>query len=168
MMEFAQATAGCAGSIVINKIDARRAPTEQVLAEIRETFGRECLPLNLPAERRHAGRRLLLQARRASRGLLLGRGRTPRSSTRSSKSTKQLMALYLEQGEELTPEQLHDPFEQALREGHLVPVCFVSARNRRRRRGAARSVRAADAESAGRQSAALPQGRGRRARSACR
>jgi elongation factor G len=37
------------------------------------------------------------------------------------------MALYLEQGEELTPEQLHDPFEQALREGHLVPVCFVSA-----------------------------------------
>ena len=37
------------------------------------------------------------------------------------------MALYLEQGEELTPEQLHDAFEQALREGHLTPVCFVSA-----------------------------------------
>ena len=40
---------------------------------------------------------------------------------------EQLMALYLEQGEELSPEQLHDPFEQALREGHLVPVCFASA-----------------------------------------
>ena len=40
---------------------------------------------------------------------------------------EKLMALYLEQGEELTPEQLHDPFERALREGHLVPVCFVSA-----------------------------------------
>ena len=39
----------------------------------------------------------------------------------------ELMALYLEQGEELNPEQLHDPFERALREGHLVPVCFVSA-----------------------------------------
>ncbi len=37
------------------------------------------------------------------------------------------MALYLEQGEEISPEQLHDPFEQALREGHLVPVCFASA-----------------------------------------
>src|SRR3989440_13026287 len=37
------------------------------------------------------------------------------------------MALYLEQGEELSPEQLHDPFEQALREGHLEPVCFASA-----------------------------------------
>jgi len=38
-----------------------------------------------------------------------------------------LMELYLEQGEELQPEQLHDPFEKALREGHLVPICFVSA-----------------------------------------
>jgi elongation factor G len=38
-----------------------------------------------------------------------------------------LMALYLEQGADVSPEQLHDPFEQALREGHLVPVCFVSA-----------------------------------------
>src|SRR5204862_4319429 len=40
---------------------------------------------------------------------------------------EKLRALYLEQGEELSPEQLHDPFEQALREGHLVPVCFASA-----------------------------------------
>jgi elongation factor G len=40
-----------------------------------------------------------------------------------------LMELYLEQGEELSPQQLHAPFEQALREGHLVPICFVSARS---------------------------------------
>jgi elongation factor G len=38
-----------------------------------------------------------------------------------------LMAVYLEQGEELSPEQLHDPFEKALREDHLVPICFCSA-----------------------------------------
>ena len=41
---------------------------------------------------------------------------------------EELMALYLEQGEELSPEQLHAPFEKALREGHLVPICFASAR----------------------------------------
>ena len=41
---------------------------------------------------------------------------------------EELMELYLEQGEELEPEQLHDPFEKALRSGHLVPVCFTSAR----------------------------------------
>jgi elongation factor G len=28
----------------------------------------------------------------------------------------------------VNPEQLHDPFETALRDGHLVPICFVSAR----------------------------------------
>ena len=38
------------------------------------------------------------------------------------------MALYLEQGE-ISPDQLHAPFEKALRERHLIPVCFVSARN---------------------------------------
>ena len=35
-----------------------------------------------------------------------------------------LMEVYLEQGAEITPEQLHDPFERALRRGHLIPVCF--------------------------------------------
>ena len=40
---------------------------------------------------------------------------------------EELMELYLEQGESLQPDQLHDPFEKALREGHLIPVCFVSA-----------------------------------------
>jgi elongation factor G len=37
------------------------------------------------------------------------------------------MELYLEQGEEIGHEQLHDAFEKALREGHLIPVCFTSA-----------------------------------------
>src|SRR4030095_6529449 len=41
---------------------------------------------------------------------------------------EELMALYLEQGEELSPEQLHAPFEKALREGHLIPICFASTR----------------------------------------
>lgn len=40
-----------------------------------------------------------------------------------------LMELYLEQGDAIRPEQLHEPFERALREGHLVPICFTSAAN---------------------------------------
>ena len=41
-----------------------------------------------------------------------------------------VMDHYLEQGESgLQREELHDAFEQCLREGHLVPVCFVSARS---------------------------------------
>src|SRR6185437_932269 len=36
---------------------------------------------------------------------------------------------YLDEGEDaLSPQQLHDAFEQCLREGHLIPICFVSAR----------------------------------------
>jgi elongation factor G len=38
-----------------------------------------------------------------------------------------LMTAYLDQGE-VAPEQLHDPFEQAMRERHVVPVCFVSSK----------------------------------------
>ena len=37
------------------------------------------------------------------------------------------METYLEQGD-VKAQQLHAPFEQVLRDGHLVPVCFASAR----------------------------------------
>ena len=38
-----------------------------------------------------------------------------------------LLERYLGGDEAITAAQLHDPFEKALREGHLVPVCFTSA-----------------------------------------
>jgi elongation factor G len=126
MMEFARDRELCR-LIVINKIDSRDAHTERVLADVRELFGRECLPLNLPAQGGHAVVDCFFKPGSA----------TPDFSSVAAAHTEiidqvvevdeKLMALYLEQGEELTPEQLHDPFEQALREGHLVPVCFVSA-----------------------------------------
>jgi elongation factor G len=126
MMEFARDRNLCR-LVIINKIDSRDAQPERVLAELRETFGRECLPLNLPA----LGRSEVIDC-----FFRPGDGRPEFGSIDAAHTEiidqvvevdEQLMALYLEQGEELTPEQLHDPFEQALREGHLVPVCFVSA-----------------------------------------
>ena len=126
MMEFAQDRELCR-LVIINKIDARDAQPERVLAELRETFGRECLPLNLPNAQGDGVVDCFFS---------LGSGQPQFGSVAESHTEiidqvvevdEKLMALYLEQGEELTPEQLHDPFEQALREGHLVPVCFVSA-----------------------------------------
>lgn len=38
----------------------------------------------------------------------------------------ELLERYLGGDESITAEQLHDPFERALREGHLIPVCFTS------------------------------------------
>ncbi|HSC06719.1 MAG TPA: elongation factor G, partial [Steroidobacteraceae bacterium] len=113
--------------VVINKIDSREAKPADVLRDVREQFGRECLPLNLPAE----GGGKVVDCFFQPRG-----GPTDFSSVESAHTEiidqvveldDELMALYLEQGEELKAEQLHDPFERALREGHLVPVCFVSA-----------------------------------------
>jgi elongation factor G len=49
MMEFAKERGLCR-LVIINKIDSREAKPADVLRDVREQFGRECLPLNLPAE----------------------------------------------------------------------------------------------------------------------
>ncbi len=126
MMDFARNRKLCR-LVIINKIDLPDARPEEVLEELRERFGRECLPVNLPAEGGKVVEDVFFQPS----------GRSTDFSTVADAHTEiidqvvevdeDLMALYLEQGEDLEPEQLHDPFEQALREGHLIPVCFVSA-----------------------------------------
>ncbi len=112
--------------VVVNKIDADNVDLEGVLASIQAAFGKECLPINLPAD---GGKRVVDCFFNPS-------GESDFSSVESAHRAlvdqvvevdEDLMSLYLEQGE-IEPDQLHAPFEKALREGHLVPVCFVSAR----------------------------------------
>ncbi|MBK9675732.1 MAG: elongation factor G [Betaproteobacteria bacterium] len=113
--------------IVINKIDAENVDLPQVLASLQAAFGKECLPLNLPAD---GGKRVV-------DCFFNPAGEADFSSVAAAHQAlvdqvievdEELMAKYLEQGDEIAPEQLHAPFEKALREGHLIPVCFVSAR----------------------------------------
>ncbi len=113
--------------ILINKIDAENVDLQGLLARVQEVFGKECLPINLPAH----GRKDVVDC------FFNPDGDADFSSVKAAHSAlidqvvevdEELMALYLEQGEELSPEQLHAPFEKALREQHLVPVCFASAR----------------------------------------
>ena len=115
--------------IIINQIDAAESDLEQLLGDIRERFGKECLPLNLPA--RHAD--AVVDCFFHLAGETTDFSSVPQAHSEIIDQVVEvdeaLMNLYLEQGEELSPEQLHDPFEQALREGHLIPVCFVSARS---------------------------------------
>jgi len=135
LMEFARERELCR-LIVINKIDSRDADAAGLLQQVREAFGAECLPLNLPAQ----GGTSVVDCFFRPHGTGNGAGTDANAVDFSSVATahtqiidqvvevdEQLMSLYLEQGEELSPEQLHDPFEKALREGHLVPVCFASA-----------------------------------------
>jgi elongation factor G len=113
--------------IIVNKIDAENVDLPGVLAKVQAAFGRECLPINLPAE---GGKRVVDCFFNPS-------GAADFSSVGEAHSAlvdqvvevdEELMAKYLEKGE-VAPEELHAPFEKALREGHLIPVCFVSARN---------------------------------------
>lgn len=116
--------------IVVSKIDANGTDFEALMNAICETFGRECLPINLPAP----GGEGVLDCFFAPDHEAVPAFSTVRAAhdaivDQVVELDEDLMASYLEQGESLDPEQLHDPFERALREGHLIPVCFVSARS---------------------------------------
>jgi len=113
--------------IVVNKIDAG-TDFAQIMESIVAAFGRECLPLNLPTPDGSAVTDCFFAPDDGAA--------TAFSSVSSAHDAivdqvieldEDLMARYLEQGEALEPEQLHAPFEAALRDGHLIPVCFVSA-----------------------------------------
>ncbi len=126
LMDFAKDRELCR-LVIINKIDSRDARPAEVLQEVRERFGPQCLPLNLPAQGGTAVVDCFFQAARAPTDFSTVEAAHTQIIDQVVELDERLMALYLEQGAEVSPEQLHDPFEQALREGHLVPVCFVSA-----------------------------------------
>jgi len=112
--------------IIVNKIDADNVELEELLERIQQTFGKECLPLNLPAGSRS----------RVSDCFFAPAGEADFSSVEEAhrrlvdqvvEVDEKLMEAYLEKGE-VTPDELHEPLERALREGHLIPVVFTSAR----------------------------------------
>ena len=126
MMQWASARSLCR-MLIVNKIDAENVDLPALLDTIKSVFGKECLPINLPAAGASkvvdcffnpAGDADFSSVAEAHRALV----------EQVVEVDEKLMELYLEQGE-ISAEQLHAPFEQALRDGHLVPVCFVSARN---------------------------------------
>ncbi|HET9694036.1 MAG TPA: elongation factor G [Steroidobacteraceae bacterium] len=126
MMDFTKQRGLCR-LIVVNKIDSREARTEEVLEEIRETFGKACLPLNLPVDGGASVVDCFFQPHGKPTDFSSCADAHTQIIDQVVEVDEELMALYLEQGQELNPEQLHDPFEKALREDHLVPICFCSA-----------------------------------------
>ncbi len=113
--------------IVVNKLDDHVNDCEELLETIREAFGAECLPANLPTPdgsdvidlwEKSEGQVAFSSVSEAHTALV----------DQVVEVDEELMATYLEQGENLEPAQLHDAFEKALREAHIVPVFFVSAR----------------------------------------
>ena len=114
--------------IIVNKIDAEEVDLETLLEEIRLEFGPECLPLNLPAADGEGVVDCFFQPKGADTAFSSVESAHTQIVDQVVEVDEALMELYLEQGEELEPDQLHAPFETALRDEHLIPVCFVSAR----------------------------------------
>ncbi|MEM7405798.1 MAG: elongation factor G [Pseudomonadota bacterium] len=127
MMEAA-AEQGLCRMIVVNRIDTDDVDCEAVLAQIQDAFGTECLPLNLPAA---AGAGVADCFFAPDHAASVAFGSVEEAHTQMVDQVvemdENLMELYLEQGDEMAPEQLHDAFRLALRDGHLIPVCFTSA-----------------------------------------
>jgi elongation factor G len=125
MMEYAAARQ-LDRIIIVNKIDAQGVDLAGVLAQIQATFGKECLPLNLP----DVGGTKVVDC------FYNREGHSDFGSVDSAHRAlvEQVVEVdaafvdrYLNDGD-VDASELHAPLEQALREGHLIPVCFVSAR----------------------------------------
>ena len=126
MMEAAAARGLCR-AIVINKIDLAELDLPQLLTQLRQVFGRECLPLNLPV----SGGAKVVDCFYQADGPMCDFSSVAEAHRALVEQVVEVDAAfvdrYLNEGD-VDPSELHAPLEQALREGHLIPVCFCSAR----------------------------------------
>ena len=113
--------------LIVNKIDAEDVDLEALLQQLRDAYGSQCLPLNLPADGSAEVIDCFFQPDGRETDFLSVAEAHVNIVDQVVELDEELMEQYLEQGEDISPEQLHEPFEQALREGHFIPVCFVSA-----------------------------------------
>jgi len=126
-MMRAAANRGLARMIVVNKIDAENLDLAGLMADIRERFGAACKFLDLPSPdhgqvievmEHDSGEADIDTVAHAHRELI----------EQLVEEDESLMERYLEDGKDPSAAELHAPFEKALREGHLIPVLFTSAR----------------------------------------
>ena len=161
-----EAAAGQCRMIVINRIDAPGVDFGALLERIGASFGKECLPINLPAPGGEAVIDCFFAPDYAAATAFSSvREAHDRIVDQVVEVDEALMALYLEQGESLQPEQLHDPFEQGPARRPPDSGVLHLGTQWRRREGIARRDGAPAARPHRRQPAPLPQGRraGRRA-----
>ena len=113
--------------IIVNKIDTPGVDLAALLGQIQATFGKECLPINLP----DAGGTKVVDCfyNRDGHSDFGAVDAAHRALVEQVVEVDaDLVDRYLNDGD-VDPAELHAPLEQALREGHLIPVCFVSAKS---------------------------------------
>ncbi len=112
--------------IIINKIDEHPGELEALVEAIRETFGSTCLPLNLP----NADCSDVIDLWESESDVPTSFGSVADAHQQLVDQIVEvddaLMETYLTEGT-VAKDKLHDAFEEALREAHLVPIVFTSA-----------------------------------------
>ncbi|HEU5293219.1 MAG TPA: elongation factor G [Burkholderiaceae bacterium] len=112
--------------IVVNKIDSQDIDLPGLLERIQASFGKECLPLNLP----DGGGSKVVDCFYNREGHS-DFGAVDAAHQALVEQVVEVDAAFVERylnDGDVNPAELHGPLEQALREGHLIPVCFASAR----------------------------------------
>ena len=125
MMAWASARNLCR-MIIVNKIDHEHIDLPLLLEQLQEAFGSEVLPINLPADN---GNRVIdcFDHDEGKADFLSVADVHRQVMEQVVEVDDEAMEKYLEEGA-VDPTTLHAPLEKARREGHLIPVCFVSAR----------------------------------------
>ena len=112
--------------IIVNKIDSGGVDLASVVDQLKSAFGSQCLPINLPADNGSKVVDCFFAPEGSDTDFSTVEEAHEQIIDQVVEVDEDLMEVYLEQGE-LSPEQLHAPFEKALRDGHLIPICFTSA-----------------------------------------
>ena len=113
--------------VIVNRIDTPGVDLAVVLADIQANFGKECLPVNLPAD--GATRVVDCFFNREGQGDFGSVEAAHRALVEQVVEVDgDFVDRYLNDGD-IDAGELHAPLEQALREGHLIPVVFVSAKS---------------------------------------
>ncbi len=116
--------------LIVNKIDEAHADLPGLTAQLREEFGPECLAVNLPRKDR-AGVVKVFDEEGQEEPLFSSEAESHKRIIEQIVETQEeLMLQYLDEGNDhhLDKQKVHDAFEAALRDGHLVPICYCSAK----------------------------------------
>jgi elongation factor G len=114
-------------AIIINKIDMPEINLDALVQRLRDAFGSECLPINLPAP----GKKSVVDC------LLSNSGESDFDSVRRCHAAildqivemdENLMEKYLG-GEEPDYSALHPAFEKAMDDAHVIPILFTDAKS---------------------------------------
>ena len=126
MMEAAKERHLCR-MIVVNKFDAPDVDLEALLEELRRVWGDGVLPINLPTKNRtrvidcfdrDTGESDIMSVEDVHRAFI----------EKIIEQDDAMLEKYLEEGN-VDPRLLHPLVTKALREGHVIPVCFTSGKN---------------------------------------